>query len=292
MPEVLNKIILGLLGLCMANLFIYTFAPAVLATSMNIFVAVLGFSIVYVYLDEKADLKKYILWAALINVLYFASQKAGFDPIMDKAPNAGKEFMGAFAGNSARLGTYLALVLPFAPMVFIPVGMAMALITKQYVLFIPVVLMIWPRLVTRWQRLIMIGVCASAGAILGKHILYSIMVTRFDAVWKEVLIRFFDRSLIGYGLGVQIIPFLDGLFNSYLQFIVAVGILGAVWFGYVFKNIYKKISWDRESIAFMTLALSMLIEYPIETPRLWILIVGILVMFALKWTEKIKEAVA
>ena len=90
---------------------------------------------------------------------------------------------------------------------------------------------------------------------------------------------FFDRPLIGYGLGVKLIPNLEVLGNSYLQFIMGVGILGAVWFGYVFRLIYKKFILNS---AIISLALIMLVEYALEIPRLWILVIAIITMFLIK----------
>src|SRR3990167_10541497 len=80
MPEELRKVIFALLGLTIVNLFIHTFAPVVLHTSMNLFLAIVGFFIVYIYWDDKLSLKTSVLIAAGINLAFFLGQKAGFDP--------------------------------------------------------------------------------------------------------------------------------------------------------------------------------------------------------------------
>lgn len=48
------------------------------------------------------------------------------------------------------------------------------------------------------------------------------------------------------------------------------------------RYLYKLIKLNKESIAIITLAILMMIEYPIETPRFWYLIMAIIIMFLIK----------
>lgn len=280
MPDWVNRIVFGLFGLCIFNIFVHTFAPQVLANTMNIFLAIIGLYTIYVYLDEKSNLIKYILWAGVINLIFMISQRMGFDPIFDKIPQSLPSLAGAFLGNNPRIANYFALIIPFLPLALLPIGFVALFITKQFVILIPLVIILFARLKTVKLKIGFLVIAVLSAILLREHIIQSLKVRL--VVWIPVLQAFFDRPLVGYGLGTKILPDTDAYFNSYLSFAIGVGILGLVWFGYVFKNIYKKLHNNKESIALITLVLSMLIEYPIEIIRLWYLIIGIIIMFLLR----------
>ncbi len=280
MPGWVNKIILGLFGLCLVNIFIHTFNPVVLANTMNLFLATIGFYTVYIYLDTKQDLKKFILIAGAINLIFLLGQRMGFDPVFEETPQGLPNLAGAFFGNNPRLANYFALLIPFLPFALLPIGLILVFITKQVVILIPIIIILFARLKTKKLKIGLLAIVILSAFILRGHIVQSLN-TRLN-IWIPALRAFFDRPLIGYGLGIRVIPNLDALFNSYLSFIIGIGVLGLVWFGYVFKNIYKKIKNNRESIALIILALLMAIEYPIENTRLWYLIIAILTGFIIK----------
>lgn len=288
MPEYVNKIVFGLLGLCIFNLFITTFAPQVLAQTMNVFLSVIGVYVLYSYLDEKNSITKYILWAGAINLLFCIGQRFGFDPVFDKIPQNNVNLAGAFLGNNPRLGTFFAMIVPLFPFLFLPVGLLLVLLTDQFVILIPMAIIVFLRIKSLKFKVVFVAILILLCALLHKHVLFSIH-TRAE-VWLPVLTAFFDRPLIGWGLGTKILPDLDAYFNSYMSFIVDVGILGLVWFWYLFKNIYKKILDNRESVALITLMIIMFLEYPIEITRLWYLIIFIIVMFLIKDSTKTSTA--
>jgi hypothetical protein len=84
------------------------------------------------------------------------------------------------------------------------------------------------------------------------------------------------------GLGERVFPELAVVGSSYLQFIFGVGVSGAAWLWYVGRETWYKIKNNTENIALVSLAIIALIEYPVETPRLWFLIIGIVTMYLLK----------
>lgn len=278
MPQSISYLILSLLGLCLVNLFIHTFSPTVLMNFQNLFLATVGFYIVYCYLDTERNIKKFILIAGLINLVFFISQRLGFDPIFDKKV---WQEDGGFLGNKQRMMTYFALITPFLNLWLLIGAVVLGLYTKQYVIFIPVFIVLFMRTKNRREK-IGLGIIGLLSIIaLRNHIWYS-LTYRFNTAWKPTLDLFFDRPLIGYGLGERPIKDLEVLGNSYLQFIMGVGILGAVWFGWVFKKLWKAIISD---VSIISLALIMVIEYPIEILRLWYLVIAIIVMFLIK-TER------
>jgi len=300
MPREINHAVLALMGLCMWNLFVHTFAPVALSNFLNLFLAIVGFYTVYAYLDETKNIIKYILIAGAINLCFAISQRLGFDPVFDKVPQIG----GGFLGNVPRLANYFTLIIPFLSFPLVLASTLLVWFTGQFVILIPISLIIFKKI----KHKLMFSTGFSVFNIIGKkriplimlagvfmfitraHIYNSFVETRIDRFWIPALKALFNQPLIGYGMGNTGVEGAGSVFSSYLQFIVGVGILGAVWFGYVFKGIYKKIKNNTESIAFATLALLMLIEYAIEPPREWFLIIGIILIFILKTEEPHKEA--
>ena len=278
MPAHINKIVLGLLGLCLASSFVHTFQPIVLHNFLNLFLAIVGFYIVYTYLDEKKNIIKFIIWAGAINLCFSISQRLGFDPIFDKVPQIG----GGFLGNIPRLANYFTLIITFLPFPFVLASILLVRFTGQLVILIPVTLVIFMKIKDFKKRIIFGAILIIIMIAIRQQIYASLVKTRFIMFWMPALKAFFDRPLIGYGLGNTMVKDAGSVFSSYLQFMIGVGIFGLIWFGYVFKSIYKKIKNNVESIALVTLALLMAIEYPIEMIRLWFTIMAIIVMFLLK----------
>lgn len=283
-PDYLRNLILGLFGLCLFNMYNHPFAQSVLANTLNTFIAIIGFCIVYVYYDDTKNLKKFILWAAFINLILFSMQMLGFDPVYDKSDFGMLE--GGFLGNSARLANYITLIIAFLPIYLLPACIIFGLIIKQYVVFIPVIVILFNRGKTLKSKILITIVVFSASVFLGDHIGGSLKV-RINEAWFPVLKAFFDRPFVGCGLGINPVPGsgLGVILNSYIQFIVGFGILGAVWFGYLFRTIYQRIELEDLTTPFVVLLLLMLIEYPVEMMRCWFLIIAILVMQLLKIRE-------
>ncbi len=281
-PQNIIYLILSLLGLCLANIFIHTFQPVALMNFQNLFLGILGICVLYKYLDEKQNLIKYVLWAGLINLLLFISQSIGFDPIFDKRPDVLEA--GGFLGNKSRLLTYLALITPFLWTPLLIISVILGIYTQQFVIFIPVIICLWSKIKNKREHIGFWIAVLLAMIVCNHKIIYSLSF-RFHEAWKPALYVFFKQPLVGIGLGARVEPNLEFLGNSYLQFIVGVGILGAVWFGYAFKFLFKTLAISTESIALASLAIIMLIEYPIEMPRLWFTIIFIVLMFLIRQKE-------
>jgi len=276
-PRNIKYCLASLLGLCFINIFVNTFDPIVLHTALNIFLAVIGFSIIYSYYDEKKSMTKYILIAALLNLLFYISQQFGFDPIFNMRPYAGCE--GSFLGNSPRMMTYFALITPFLWLPLLILSVALGIYTNQFIIFAPVFVVLFMRIKKQYRKWI-VALAVICIAFSYHHIIQSLSY-RFNTAWKPVLIEFFKQPLIGLGLGKQPLG-LEVIGSSYLQFIIGVGILGAVWFGYVFKNIYKELSFNAESMAIVSLGMICFVEYPCEIMRLWFTIIAIISTWLIK----------
>ena len=194
-PQKIVWSIFSLLTYCVIHIFIYNFAPIVMMNFMNLFMAILGFSILYRYIDINQQFKKFILFAALLNLIFFISQRVGFDPIFNIKTYLGEE--GAFLGNKQRLMTYFALVTPFLSQwsLFIPI--VLGLYTRQYVIFIPVFLMLLYYFKGR-QR-IGVGIILLLFCVLIREHLFASLSFRFNTVWQPALKMFFARPLLGLG---------------------------------------------------------------------------------------------
>src|SRR3990167_2431917 len=276
MPKELREIIFALLGVVLINLFIHTFAPVVLHTSMNLFLAIVGFCVVYIHWDERLSLKAPIFIAVGINLAFFLGQKMGFDPVWDILPYKGQE--GAFLGNQPRLMTYFSLVTSLLPLYLLPISVALGIFTKQNIIFIPVIITLILR-VKSTKAKIVIGCCFIIAVLfLYKSVIASLLF-RFNLAWMPALKLFFDRPLLGYGLGAAPVDGVEVLGNSYLQLAMGMGLLGLAWYGYLFKTFYKYIL---TSSALLSLALIMTIEYPVEIMRLGYLVIAILISGLIK----------
>jgi hypothetical protein len=273
----LRFLVVSLLGLAFWNVLIHGFTAEGLHNSMNLFLAVMSFLTVYIYADEKANYGRYVLGAAGINLAFFLSQKAGFDPVWNVYPYRGEE--GAFLGNQPRLLTYFALVTPFLPLWGVVVSIFLGLYTKQFVIFIPVALMILMMTKRRYLYLITILL---AGWIFRQHAIDS-FVYRFNNAWVPALVAFFKQPLIGLGIGIEPINEFEAVGGSFLRFICGIGVMSVAWLYFALKYIRRKLTEvNKESIALVSFVLVSLIEYPVEIPRLWFLIVGIIAFFLIK----------
>jgi len=250
---------------------------------MNLFVGVLGMYIVYKYYDEKQPIRKYILIAGAINLIFFISQRLGFDPIFDKSISYIGVREGGFLGNGPRLMDYFALIIPFLPLPLVCLSplLLFTLAKPQIIILAPVAIVILMRLKTQQYRVVF-GVIVLLAIILLRNRILQSLAFRFNTSWNPILNLFFDCPFIGFGMGITPIAQLEVIGSSYLQFITGVGVLGVVWFGYGFKNIYKKIQNNIESMALISLAIIMTIEYPLELPKLWFTIIGIVTMVLIK----------
>lgn len=279
-PEYINKIVLGLMGLIMFNLFVHTFAPAVLAFNMTLSLAIIGFYVVYRYIDSDANFTKPIIIAMLINILFYLCQKIGFDFAYNVVPDSGH--FGAFLGNTARLSIYLALIAPLISFLFFPLLLFIGYLTGQYTMIIPIILCLFFRSKSNKIKFLIFILSIIIILIMRNFIMREFMI-RINDAWFPVLKLLFERPLIGFGLGVN--PPVSGLgvmLSSYLQFISGVGILGLVWFCYTVSSLYKNMVKSLYMLPLLNLLLIMTIEYPIEIPRCWYLIIAILITGLIK----------
>jgi hypothetical protein len=286
--DILHIPIISLLGLCLVSLFWHGFKPIHLSYFLTVFLACLSIITVVRYCKSPSECSKFIVYAVIINIVVYLFQMFGFNPILDNSPT--DEF-GGILGNAPRLLTYIAIVLPFIFNVSLWLFLsclALGLIGKELGVLLIGLIIIFVKSKYNWQKIVLFLI-SLIGVVVLKDEIYTSLLVRIKAVWGPSITLFFKRPLLGFGLGACSDVF--GIFSSYIQFVFNVGIMGALWIGYVVsraKGIIKGNYDNIEVLTFVSLLVMALFEYPFEIPRLWFTIVAIISFFVIKNT---KEAV-
>jgi hypothetical protein len=264
-----KKVFLGLFGVCLVSMFAHHFVPVVMHNILNIWFFILGSCILFSYQNEE-DLSKLILIAAGLNLAYFIFQQFGKDFIFVTPGYAGES--GGFMGNKTRLVTYFSLVVPFlaSPLLILP--MLVGIFAKQYIIFIPVVITLLWRARNNVVRISIMLLFFTLVIIFWRHIAYSLSY-RFNICWFPALLSLSNSFLVGVGPGKNPNN-LDFLMNSYLMFFLGFGLVGAVWLGWMIKEYRRYLT-----LTAVCLMAVMTVEYALELPKLWFLIMTIIVGF-------------
>lgn len=220
----------------------------------------------------------------LVNILFLVSHELGYDPVIVNPQGE----PGGVMGNAPRMCMYLAIVLPIIfheSWAVAGVISSLGLIYGE--IYLPAFFAILCIRATRWdlrgfQYTILAGLMISQHS----HIIQSIKIRL--PVWLPTIEQALAHPLFGNGLGVfhlvsrQFIPgayYADNAFSSWIQLFYSVGIAGTGAAIYCLYRFWKmKDSPYRLSILFT--AVLMLTEYPLEVPKLWMVI---LIIAAAAW---------
>lgn len=266
--------IVTLLGIGLINLFIHNFKPVILSNIHNLFLACTIFAIAYAYLTNTKRCIKYILIGCVINLIVFLGQKLGFNPILNQPGYVGEE--GGIMGNFPRLAIYLALIAPFlASSLSLVLLLVLGIMFKQHAITTIVTIIFFMRGKEETPQKFSVILLALAGLFLFKQHLVNSLIFRWTHGWKIAIEGIAQSPLFGYGAGWTPQGY-EVIANSYLQSAYGLGLGILVWIGWI---VYKLKPAAKQAI-FPLLAL-MAIEYPIETPRFWILIIMITVFAAI-----------
>ena len=295
-PKEINFAIISLWIIGLFNLFLNTFNQIVLSAFIHLSFVLIGIVIVARYIEEPKKLFKWIIWAGIINITVLLLQKIGYNPILDDseiAMRAGEP--GGIMGNAPQLGTYLALTFPIALSLNLWLGVLFigaGILIKEYTIVLAAfVLLILPA--KKELRILLVILFLSLIGFLYKEIAQSLFI-RWQ-LWKPTIEMIFNKPLLGYGLGI--FPYIanqfvtttthkiDYLFNSYLQFIFSVGILGAIWLVWVIKKFIKKFI-NTADFSVLVLLILCIVEYPLEIPRLWITITAVIGFYIIGQIKK------
>ncbi len=196
-------------------------------------------------------------------------------------------------GNAPRLLAYLTIILPFvfsfSIWAIIPCIVASLVAKELMLLSVACILLIWKLKKVNYRIYAIISIVPILYLLHDK--IWHALVIRWN-VWEPVLVRFFQRPLIGYGLGV--LPYADkkliayhdtAIYSSFLQFIIGAGVLGAIWLGYVLWKFAKTKQFGIETMAVLAIILLSVLEHPFEIPRLWLTMTAIIGFYMIKEIE-------
>lgn len=274
------------LTLGILSLFWNGFTLIPMMVFLNMFLAVMVLSILIRYIDNPEEFFKYIMIVAILNITLFIFQRIGFDPIFDNNVNdpAFPQEFGGFMGNSSRLAIYIALILPvlFNFSMWLALGVfGLFMFCKETTVFPVMIFLMFFKYKTFKARAILISACLLIDVFFYKHFIAS-MVFRLTKVWREPIFEFFNRPLLGHGLGTYYLNYGSDSFNSYLPFIFGVGSLGIVWLFYALRYFVRRFDGTLPGITMLSFLVISLKEYPVEMPRLWFTIIFIIAYFVIK----------
>ena len=292
--DIVHVPIISLLGISLLSLFWHNFDSLNLMYFLTTALACLSLITIIRYCKSPTECIKFVIYAAIINIAVYLFQRIGFNPILDLSPQSE---LGGIFGNAPRLMTYLAVILPFifrTNIFLFSFCLGLGIINKELgILAIGFILILTKA--KRGEHAIALCLAALVGMILLRTQIMTALILRFKIIWSPALTLFFKRPLLGYGLGSCYGIIGDDIFNSYLQFIFNIGILGLVWIGYVLNRLKKFLDWDffsnsMEAFALLAVLFISLIEYPFEIPRIWFTIVAIIGFFVIQNTKEEQNA--
>jgi len=275
------------LCLCFANIAIHSFNFLSIGIFLNIFLFCLALNIVYQHMKEPKEYYKYIIVAALINIIVYLAQRFYFNflPYFPVEKVAGVIEWGGLFGTAPRFANYIAII---TPIIFSTLWFAIPILAILFNQLLPIVLFIIMaiyrtsiagRLTNRKFVYSVVGIAfAFFVFIYNKKIIESIDLRLFR-VYKPILTEICNAPLTGHGLGSCYAAFGTTVFNSLIPFIYDVGVLGLALFGYTLYNIRKYFKWDIGSLSLVALIIVMMLDSPIEAPRLWFTIIFIIAAF-------------
>ena len=299
---------IALLGIGLLNVVFLNFDSLVMTSFVNLFFWTMGLYIAINYLHYPSKIKKYIVWAAVINMLVYVVQKFGWTPILNTSMTTGEE--GGIMGNISQLSTFLAIALPFMP----PVGMVFCIILgvvgKELGLLVSCAVLLLIKLYRAGFLTKPIDV--SIGVIfLGAFLILDYLkITPFHLidtlvnvsifnrmnVWKGTVEMIATSPWVGFGLGVRPLAYinnaptaerLDVIFSSMLQLVFSVGMAGGAWLIFAGKEFKKRFDFSPESLSVLVFIILCIFKYPVEIPRIWFTLMAVFALWIIK-TEKVK----
>ncbi len=294
-------VIVSLLILCFIGLYRYTFSNIVYLSFINLSFAMFALSIIIRYVDNIEQFYKYIILAAAINIAVFTLQRFDIFLIFNSDIKAG--FEGGLIGNGPRLTSYLCIVLPIllnqSILWLIPL-LAISFIMKEYAILpiLPIVLFFKVNRILSRNLSISIIVLSTIVLITLFHnpILSSLKIRWLT--WEPTIKLIMKYPSMGYGLGtfpmlsqnftrwIDKDVWIHSAYNSYLQFVFGIGLLGVAWIIYTLNLLKRMFIKSPEAIAVLGLTVLALYEYPIEIPRLWFTIISLIGFMIIRYINR------
>lgn len=284
--------ITSLFGLCVFNLLMHGYDIVVMNGLLNISLFIISLYVIVTYCDNLKSYFKYIYIGIGINILILITQQFGMHFILDTHTQVLVGPPGGIMGNAPRLMAYINICLSLFPSLLFAPLLLLGLWIKEFSIVFIILFLMWFR--NRRLTLLLIILFSIIGFLLRGEVITSI--AQRVTLWKYIATGFFDKPLIGFGIDVCPYTFHDvnidpnsvPMYNSYIEFVKGIGILGIAWLGYIFYWIYKSFHISRISLAFYSLLLLSLGEYPFEIERLWFTILFIIGGYVIESIERDK----
>lgn len=277
----INKPVLYFFLICLFSIMTFRFNDIIVATTIEYFLALYCMVMIFKYAKDPKEYYNFIVYACVINMTIFVIQYLGYNPILK---NSHKVLYGANLGNIPRLTTYFAIISPILYsncLVALILAIIIAFLNEPQFASIGIMIMII--FINVDSKLFRCAVIALGVYFLAKYhakIIYSFKVR--GVICKPVIDDFFNRPLIGYGIGVfpyaeTTDPLSDKTLNSsVILFGVRGGILMFVWMGYIFKIFYKNFKKTIPHLCVLSIYILSFVEYPIEIKKLWITMISLM----------------
>lgn len=271
LSQTTKRVLALLLAACFVNAALHGCSVVVMTSLINTVLGVAACLAIFLYTDNPKSIKKLLILLAFINIgIYFLH-------ILWPLQIA---FSGGLMGNAPRLASFLALCLAYAlnvnallGLIFVSICIYMREISSVGVL----ILLLFLSCPHKYLKVAL--TLSLVGAIYFFREKMAVSFYHRFTNWKPAVEYFFQQPLAGYGIGV--FPFGDkyesagqdlSIFSSLLQMVLCGGPLLAIWlFNAVKKFIFSFYNNDDNLAVAGFLALS-IFEYPLEIPRLWLVI--------------------
>jgi len=283
------KPLVYIISLSAINLFFFAFNPIVMSAFINLSFGILAIYLIATFCEDHKSCYKYLLWAALLNIIVFIGQSNGISPIivnLDGQP-------GGILGNGPRFCTYLAIIVPFAYVIrwwSVILFVLVAVVCKEYTLLLSatLTLTLMQRVIDKRFFLVLLGVIPFLWTDITRSFL-----NRWQ-LWQPTIDIIFQNKVKGLGLGMfphvsdQFIKVpcwgkgfyqADALFSSFLQFLFGVGLLGVGVIFHAIKDLKDNFRITPACLSLLMLIVLCCVEYPFEIPKLWITICFVISVF-------------
>lgn len=278
----IGRLIALYLGICLFSVMINNYEVKSLSVLFNIFLACIDIFIITVYVQDLNRCFKWLGYGIILNSIVYIWQLLGYHPLIVQD---GLSY-GGIPGNAPRFSFLLTLAMPFLPLWYLLPLFILGIFLKKTCVFFSIICVIVYKLSKLykdgWHKQ-MIKILSSLLTIFIIGTLFIFRKKFYHSVnvrlwfWKETITQILNNPFKGWGLGNFKIA--DYASNSFLQWIHAVGILGA---GFIVICL-KKIKWYLVPLLFLCL-----VEYPFEIPRLWFLIICSIAYWAIETKEEVK----
>lgn len=279
----IGKPVVIYLAICLFSVIINNYDLWSMTVLFNIFLGCIDIFIIITYAQDLQRCFRWLGYGIILNSIVYIWQLFGYHPIMAQVGH-----YGGLVGNAPRFSFLIALAIPFLPLWYLLPLFILGIFLKKTCVFFSIACVIayklyksdWRKLPVKVSYSLFFISIVTALLIFRDKFLYSFNYRL--SFWKDAITYILQSPVKGYGLG-NFKP--EHTFNSFLQWIHGVGLLGAGFIGFIAFIIIrlKKIKWYLLPLIFLCT-----MEYVFEVPRLWFLIICIIAYYAIEIKEEVE----